>query len=160
MGNRDRIIANIIDCYRGLARAMNRDMPRAIVESNLTMPQLKTLLSLYGTERATMGELAEALDVGVSTLTGIVDRLVDHDLVARETDPHDRRVVVGRLTAKGAALVDELFLCARDRLGRVLSQLSDDELQDVERASRLLARAVEDLPRAACLRGVDVAQNV
>lgn len=160
MGDRDRIIANILECHRGLVRAMNRDMPRAIVESNLTMPQLKTLLALYGTERATMGELADTLGIGVSTLTGIVDRLVDHGFVARETDPHDRRVVVARLAPEGSAVVDELFLCARDRLGRVLGQLSDAELDEVERVSRLLARAVAALPRPACLEKIGAAQNV
>jgi DNA-binding MarR family transcriptional regulator len=148
MRDRDRTIAQILECNRGLFRAMQRDMPRALVEGNLTMPQLKTLLALYGNQRATMGELADTLGVGVSTLTGIVDRLVEHGLVAREMDPHDRRVVVGRLTPAGAAVVDQLFLCARDRLGRVLGQLSDTELEMVDEAYRLLARAVERLSPA------------
>lgn len=143
MPDRDRIITDILERYRGLIRSMNRAMPRAFVDANLTMPQLKTLVSLYGNERATMGELAESLGVSVSTLTGIVDRLVDHGLVTRENDPNDRRVVVGRLTPEGAGLIDQIFLCARDRLGRVLGQLTDDELVIVDRGFQLVAQAVQ-----------------
>lgn len=142
MPDRDRIITDILEQYRDLIQSMNRDMPHAFVDVNLTMPQLKTLMSLYGNERATMGELAEALGASVSTLTGIVDRLVDHGLVARENDPHDRRVVVVRLTTEGTGLVDQIFLCARDRLGRVAAQLTDEELEVVDRGFQLLAHAV------------------
>lgn len=142
MQERDQVIADILDCNRGLIRALHRVMPRPFMDVNLTMPQLKTLVSLYGSERSTMGDLADSLGVSVSTLTGIVDRLVDHGLVVRENDPHDRRVVVGRLTPEGAALVDQFFLSARDGLGRVLAQLSDEELRLVGRVYRLLIVAV------------------
>lgn len=88
-----------------------------------------------------MSELAEALGTGVSTITGIFDRLVEHGLVVREEDPHDRRVVVGRLTPAGAEVVDRFHLTARDRLGRVLAELTPDELRVVARAAVLLRNA-------------------
>ena len=46
-----------------------------------------------------MGQLAASLAVTLSTVTGIVDRLVEHQMVVREEDPHDRRLVVCRLRA-------------------------------------------------------------
>src|SRR5439155_25445980 len=76
-----------------------------------------------------------------SALTGIVDRLVDQGLVIREEDPHDRRVVVGRLTPAGVELGDRLAVAARDRMSRVLGQLSLDELRQVAAAMELMRRA-------------------
>ena len=143
MDERTQAIQAVLDLNREFIRAMHRDKPREWLDiGDITMPQMKALLCLYGMQKASMGELADALGTGVSTVTGIFDRLVDHGLVTREEDPHDRRVVVGRLTPAGAALVDRLYLTARDRLGCVLDQLTLEELQ-------LVIRAIDALNRAA-----------
>ena len=52
----------------------------------------------------TMGELADCTLRAVSSLTGLVDRLVERRLVARERSEADRRVVRVRLTAAGRKL--------------------------------------------------------
>jgi DNA-binding MarR family transcriptional regulator len=48
-----------------------------------------------------MREIADNLGMAVSTTTGIVDRLVDKDLVMRERPEEDRRIVKVELTDKG-----------------------------------------------------------
>lgn len=48
-----------------------------------------------------MREIADNLGMVVSTATGIVDRLVDKDLVMRERPEEDRRIVKVELTDKG-----------------------------------------------------------
>lgn len=116
---------------------------------DITMPQLKTLICLYGMGKASMGELAEALGTGVSTVTGIVDRLVDHGLVVREEAPYDRRVVIGRLTPQGTALVDRLHVETRERFTQILQQLTLDELRLVARAGGVLKRAISRLANAS-----------
>ena len=51
-----------------------------------------------------MNELASALDVSMSRATGLIDRLVDKDLVSRWPDPEDRRSVLCTLTEQGMEL--------------------------------------------------------
>lgn len=140
---RPALVDEIVHLNHDVRRQFFCDIHRIWLDVEITMPQLKTLLVLYGMDRASMGELAVALGVGVSTLTGIVDRLVDHGLVVREEDQRDRRVVVGRLTPAGAALVDRLIVAARDRLSSVLAELSLDELRLVARAFAVLDRATQ-----------------
>src|SRR5947209_18278382 len=106
MDERERLVAEYLELQRGVGRLIHRGMPGEWLETEVTMSQLKTLMVLYGLGQATMGELADALGTGVSTVTGIVDRLVEHGLVVREEDPRDRRVVVGHPTSDGLALVD------------------------------------------------------
>ena len=122
-------------------REIHRGMPHEWLDTEITMPQFKTLMVLFGMNQATMGELAEALGTGVSTVTGIVDRLVDQGLVAREEDRHDRRVVVGRPTAKGLALVDRLMVATRELTTRALKRLSPEDLVRVAEGVRLLCQA-------------------
>jgi DNA-binding MarR family transcriptional regulator len=152
MDEREQLIGEVITLYRDVGRELHRWLPREWLENELTMPQYKTMLVLYCTERASMGALADTLGTGVSTVTGIVDRLVEHGLVTREEDPADRRVVVGRLTPAGAALVDRLILATRGYLTRVIETLSNDELRLVAEAMTLL--------RDAATRAVPVAPAI
>jgi len=142
MNERDRIISDIIESTHQFIRSL-RGKPSEWFEVNVTIAQWKTLLVLYEKGHASMGELAEALDTGVSTVTGIVDRLVDHGLVVREEDRHDRRVVVGRLTTAGQELVENVYVSHRDRIKLILEQLTLDELQLVIQASQALCAAAQ-----------------
>ncbi len=48
-----------------------------------------------------MSKLADALDVSVASLTGIIDRMEARGLVERRREPGDRRVVLVHRTAGG-----------------------------------------------------------
>jgi len=54
-----------------------------------------------GGQSMTVGELHEGLAHRRSTLTSILDRLVDRGLVTRDVGPNDRRTVVVATTASG-----------------------------------------------------------
>jgi DNA-binding MarR family transcriptional regulator len=139
---RARLVEAILNRNHSMRRFLHCGLHQDWLQVDVTMPQLKVLLILYGTDHLSMGELADALGVGVSTLTGIVDRLVDHGLVLREEDPHDRRVVVGRLTPRGVDLVDRLIIATRDRITTVLAELSLDDLRLIASAFDVLDQAI------------------
>ena len=141
MEERERIIAEILDLHRDAMRLIHGGLSNEWLETEITMPQFKTLLVMFLRGKASMGELADALGTGVSTVTGIVDRLVDHGLVTRDEAPHDRRVVVGRLTPKGEVLVERLYLTQREAVARAFNQLTLDELRLVARAFSLICDA-------------------
>jgi DNA-binding MarR family transcriptional regulator len=117
------------------------------LEIDLTMPQLKTLILVYGSETRSlrMGQLASALGVALSTATGIVDRMVEQGLLVRQEDPVDRRLVVVRLTEQGHQTVERPYLVSRQRLSAMLSRLSVDELGIVNRALYLLHMSARGL---------------
>ena len=114
---------------------------REWLEVDLTMPQLKVLFILYAEDGASMGRLASALGVTLSTVTGIVDRLVEHEMVQRQEDPQDRRLVVCRLTPRGLSTVERLHQAGRLRLGSVLADLTLDELRTLAAGMEVLAAA-------------------
>jgi DNA-binding MarR family transcriptional regulator len=114
---------------------------REWLEVDLTMPQLKVLFILYAEDGASMGRLASALGVTLSTVTGIVDRLVEHAMVQRQEDPQDRRLVVCRLTPQGFTTVERLYQAGRLRLGNVLADLALDELRTLAAGMEALAAA-------------------
>jgi len=115
-----------MQCYRML-RNLGPDDPWLSVE--LTMPQLKVLFRLNAQGPSKVGSLARALRVTLPTMTGILDRLVEHGLIRRDEDPGDRRVVISRLTDSGQELFDHLQAASRTRLTRIYEALSQDTLE-------------------------------
>ncbi len=94
----------------------------------LTMSQLRVLLYLNRDPGMTAGRLAERLGVRPSTVTGIVDRLVRHDLVCRRPDSDDRRVVRNLLTPRGSEVMSDISRAGRSFLTNILDRLGDDQL--------------------------------
>lgn len=74
---------------------------RAWAEMGLTTAQLRVLFLVRETPGVTAGELAQRLAVTPPTISGIVDRLVKLDLIRREDDESDRRLVRNFLTDAG-----------------------------------------------------------
>ncbi|MGD8330405.1 MAG: MarR family transcriptional regulator, partial [Acidobacteriota bacterium] len=60
-----------------------------------------------------------------TTVTRLLDSMVDKGLVRRETDPEDRRGVLTFLTPAGAALKDELIPVAQGLLASATEGISD-----------------------------------
>jgi len=92
-----------------------------------------------------MRALAGSLDVSQASATGIVDRMEQRDLVQRRRDDEDRRVIRVALTETGRRMIEGLATERRERLAKVLDELTDDELRGFLRGSRALSRARERL---------------
>jgi DNA-binding MarR family transcriptional regulator len=74
-------------------------------------------------------------------MTGMVDRLVAHGLVARHEDPRDRRVRRVELTDAGRRLVTDIIAAGAEKQRRLLDRLNAGELSVVEQAVRLMVTA-------------------
>lgn len=109
----------------------------------LSLIHLNVLTVLEADGPTTMRGLAEALDVSQASATGIVDRMRQRDLVERESDPDDRRVVRVVLTETGRRLIDGVAAERRGRLEILLGDLSDAELDGFLLGARALRRARE-----------------
>ena len=133
----DRILGQVEGVFREL-------LPRAhqeLLDLDLTTPQLKVVLLLYLNGQARMSELASSLGVSLATATGIIDRLVDRDIVERENSREDRRVVVCRLSAKGQGLTDRLYSSGRERARELLQGLHEAQLSKLDEALASLSGA-------------------
>jgi DNA-binding MarR family transcriptional regulator len=151
---RSNLTQRVLDLQSCMFRSVRP--AREWLEVDLTMPQLKVLFILYAEEGASMGRLASALGVTLSTVTGIVDRLVEHAMVQRQEDPQDRRLVVCRLTPRAVDTVEQLHQAGRLRLGSVLADLALDELRTLAAGMEVLAAAFERRADAQDAGGTDL----
>ncbi len=94
----------------------------------LSLIHLNVLAVLDVQGPVAMSRLAEALDVSDASATGIVGRMEERGLVEREHATDDRRVVLVRPTERGGRVFRDLEEHRRERLTRLVQELSDDEL--------------------------------
>jgi DNA-binding MarR family transcriptional regulator len=113
-------------------------------EMGLTTPQLRVIFLLRETPGMSAGELAQSLGVTPPTVSGIVDRLVRVDLLRREEDPADRRLVRNFLTEKGQMAAGEVERTVTTFIMSMMDRLSDRELDDVTKALNLLIRVGDE----------------
>ncbi len=112
------------------------------LEIDTSMPQAKVLyLAASGEGGLRMSALATRLGVTLSTVSGLVDRLVDAGLAARRDDPVDRRQVIVSVTPAGNDLMERFRELNRRQARELFGSLADDDLDTVERAFELLAGA-------------------
>lgn len=109
----------------------------------LSLVHLNVMTILDADGALPMSQLADALDVSQASTTGIVDRMEQRGLIARHGDPDDRRVTKVDLTERGRQAIERLGAERRDKLGKLLDELTDEELAAFLMGTRAMRRARE-----------------
>jgi DNA-binding MarR family transcriptional regulator len=102
----------------------------------LTYSQYLVMLVLWEREEVSVGELCECLYLDVGTLSPLLKRMEEADLIVRRRDVLDERRVLAAPTALGRSLRDR----ARD-IPKVLAErtgLTTEEVDDIRGKTRTL----------------------
>ena len=148
-----QLIERILELEARALRALHPIMPQEWLGIDLTMPQLKIILLLFTDGPARMGVLASSLGVSLATATGIVDRLVERNIVVRETDPEDRRAIVCRLSDEGREQVAHLWELRQDHARSLLEEMTPSNLQLVAEAMDAILEATSALEQKTRSQG-------
>ena len=89
-----------------------------------------------------MIDLSRLLFTDKSNITAIADRLEGAELIQRSPSPHDRRVTMLRLTAKGRHLHDEVFAAHQERICAIIGG-DEAELRQVMHSLERIHRRFE-----------------
>jgi len=119
-----------------LARPLQRD---------ISLSQHYVLAALEVRGAMTISELADLVGVTAPSASAIIDRMEERDLVRRRRDALDRRVVHVEITERGQSVVIEMAGMKQDGLRRLLSVLTEGELEDVRRGLRAVETALQRL---------------
>jgi DNA-binding MarR family transcriptional regulator len=122
------LVENILQLGDKAFRELIPILPKEWLHLDLTMSQLKVVLLLFLNGPSRMSVIASELGVSLATATGVVDRLVERNIVLREGDPEDRRVVLCRLSEEGEKLINGLWQLARGRTRELLMAIALPQL--------------------------------
>jgi len=134
-------VERVIAVYETLMHRVASAHTPEFLEIGVTMSQAKLLYLVQAEPGLRMSDLAARMGVSLSTVSGVIDRLVDQGYLGRTDDPADRRQVILRITDAGAsqrALLRELNV---GQVRGILSRIGEPDLFVVERALEILAVA-------------------
>src|SRR5512134_226799 len=110
--------------FRYALRSFLRFSEAAAEKVGLTAQHYQALLTICAASAGiTINDLAQQLLIRHNSAVGLVDRLSQQGLVAREPSPEDGRKVYLRLTAKGDRVLEKLAGVHREELRRIGPQL-------------------------------------
>ncbi|MGR6918406.1 MarR family winged helix-turn-helix transcriptional regulator [[Actinomadura] parvosata] len=99
------------------------------VQDRVTLPQFRMLVVLSVQGETNLVTMADALAVNSSTASRMADRLATAGLIVRETNPHNRRETLMRLTLEGRRLVDDVMTRRREEIAAIVSRMTPLESQ-------------------------------
>ncbi|MET0695183.1 MAG: MarR family transcriptional regulator [Propionibacteriaceae bacterium] len=127
---RDELIRQLEETQQAFERRALSAMAEPLISTPLTMQQLKVLAMIaIDPARATGQNLAGLLQVSVASMSGMVDRLVDHGMVRRTEDPVDRRVRRLSVTTEGSEMIRSLLSSAGTLPTPVLHRMALEDLR-------------------------------
>ncbi|MGU3473928.1 MarR family winged helix-turn-helix transcriptional regulator [Paenibacillus sp. D51F] len=137
---KEELLPDIIKRYEAASFVVTRRFNALIQEKlpeDLTREQFGIVRYLNSRGESgggcTSTELADAFCVGKSTITSLITRLVDKELIQRNPDGKDRRVTFLSLTDKGIRTAKETDRIIKETLGRYIQAFEDEEaLQFIE----------------------------
>ncbi|MFT3840341.1 MAG: MarR family transcriptional regulator [Myxococcaceae bacterium] len=126
-----------------LDHALQSKSKRMSSNLGITGPQRFVLRVLTQRPGLSAGELAQLLHLHPSTLTGVLRRLEERGLLARETDSDDARRAVLKVTNSGKALTAKLGNSVEDVVRKVLASAPKSQAQGARALLGALADALE-----------------
>jgi DNA-binding MarR family transcriptional regulator len=128
---REYLLQRTIEQLFAVMRRINRDISPH--EPFLSPPQarLAFIISRFKEEGISVKDLAERISVTPGAITQFVDVLIAKDLVKRESDPNDRRIVRLKVTPAAESRLHKLRKDFFTSAARTFDVLQDDELKDL-----------------------------
>jgi DNA-binding MarR family transcriptional regulator len=136
-------IEEILRSLRLVKSVHGRHSKDLMRDFNITGTQLGVLRIVGRRGSISIGELSRRIYLHISTVSGIVDRLVGAGYLTRERSPGDRRVVVLELTPRGRDLVKQVPIAAFGFLVEDIESLSPTELRKISDALQILLRVMK-----------------
>lgn len=142
---REALTEGVLEHFGSLMHHVSGWHAPDFVGVDVTMSQAKCLYVVSVHPGIGMSALARQLEVSLSAVSGLVDRLVDNGYLERHEDPSDRRQQLVTLTPQGRAVVEHIRELNTKHLHALLRGLSDAELEALHIAIAALDRVARDM---------------
>jgi len=139
----------ILRSLRRITRAVDVYSRRLNVEFGLTTPQMLCLDILSKSKDMILKDLAQSINLGESTVNGIIDRLEAKKYVTRTRSEQDRRKVYLVISPEGKNMLKKAPLPLENKVSNSLLQLPEAEqvsiLSSLERITELIELHIDNI---------------
>ncbi len=145
MAEKQELIRQAIELLEENNRLILRYKIAEWLSLDLTITQLKSILYINSRGKVSFKELAGALNVTPSVVTGIADRLEAQGMVKRQTavESTDRRIQWLLVTDKAKELLSSIRQETGEHISKILENMSEKDLAALIVGFRAFVRAAE-----------------
>lgn len=126
MANRQDKIEKLLGTFLNLKRSMMRQLVHA--DKCAATPVQIEILILVSKAEARISDIANSIQASNSAVTQQVNQLVESGFVRKQESRHDKREQLITLTHAGKIVIDTKMQLMRERVERIVVNLTDDEL--------------------------------
>ncbi|HEY0489756.1 MAG TPA: MarR family transcriptional regulator [Telluria sp.] len=128
----------LAECLQGFERFSGE----SVRACGLTHAQFDIIATLGNTPGMTYKELGERTLITKGTLTGVIERLENKGLVARERSREDKRSFFVRLTPEGEAMFDMAFPIVVAQGKKLFEPYSETDFEALDASLRKLRQLI------------------
>lgn len=118
--------------YRTILTHVVNPQSEKIKNEGLTSVQLACMHFIYVHKEPSVGAIADGLRISNAATVKLIDRLVKKELLLREEDKADRRVLKIKLTNSGLDLVKEHFTGQTRLFDEIIRRMTPEDAQALE----------------------------
>lgn len=139
----DTLATKFIEIMFKTSRVFRERMHYSSQIAHLSFLQIQTLTYLKHNNNAQMSEIAEHLHIELPSATSLLNKLVALQLVKRQQDDKDRRLVRIVLTDEGNAILTLAKKEKEAHVEQMLSYLTEEEQHELLRLMEKLNERIE-----------------
>ncbi len=128
--------------FRQIVSSAQQHFRRIEDQCGLSGAQLWALREVAGHPGQRVSDLAKAMSLHLSTASNLLDKLAKRNLIRRERNDPDQRIVRLFLTDEGMRIVESAPHPVRGVLPEALNRLPDEELDNLNRS---LAQVLDEI---------------
>jgi len=124
-----------------IGRSIRRKLFRtalAHIREDISPPHFEIMRTLDESGTLHVTEIGERLQIPRPQMTHLIDKLVSLDMVERQPDARDRRIINIALTSKSKSLLKKHKRMMENAIKETLSSLTDKDLKELSTSLRKL----------------------
>jgi MarR family transcriptional regulator, organic hydroperoxide resistance regulator len=124
---------------------LKHGMMKGFESTGLTAPQGMVVGILAKHKKMKMSDISEKLGLSNSTVSGIIDRLEQRDIVKRVRSEEDKRVVYVHLSDKAEELFKDFSKVSSENFEDMMKKASPEDIEKIDEALIILKRLLDEM---------------
>ena len=135
----------LVELLPQLMQEISRYEHNYVTTGKITCQQFLVLEQISQKPQWKMNELVRSMKASFSSTTGMIDRLVKHDLARRTRSKNDRRIVFVEMTSKGRKILEQVYRQKKEGIVQLFKRLSAKERGDYLRILQKLVHSLSSV---------------
>jgi MarR family transcriptional regulator, organic hydroperoxide resistance regulator len=134
----------IMEALFKITRLLRNRLPCEIKPAKISILQLHALIFIKKQQPISMHEIADMFQITKPTATSLLSKLIKLELVKREYDKEDRRVIRISLSEKGQKMFSKIMSKTLEKLQKVLKEISKEDKGNLVRIINDISKKMEE----------------